>query len=317
MKVSSKFKAKIEKALEPKMPAGYYWNVFTDTFNTPPVTNEQYTQLIGKVANATQGLYFSPLQILDAASILWNGKLIVANPTFADANMFSTTTTKVFCKDAWVDFKMRNNTQRTFYFTIYECAPKSDDILDPYVVWNRSITTEAANGVIKGGMANGSIYNSPTMFKEFNQAFKVAKRSFILQPGQLYTFKVQGPQNYTYDYVKYAEESVPKNIQKMCRFVMGIHYVDLVSGGLTGGGRATALNAQDIVDDIIVETTQHYRLGMPAQTGWKSTGSAPAAGPVPLTYVSDSKAYGPFQGALTGTSISRIDETNPTANESV
>lgn len=317
VKITKKFKDKIEKALEPKMPNGYYWNIFVDTFGTPTNDNEQYTQMLCKVGNPTQGQFFSPLQILDAASILWNGKLIVSNPAFGDTNMFAPTSTKVFCKDAWVDVKMRNNTQRSFTFIIYECAPKNDETLDPYVTWNRSITSEFANGVIKGGMANGSLYNSPTQFKEFNQAFKVAKRKFVLQPGQIYEFKVQGPQNYTYDFAKYTEESVPKNAQKMCRYLMSVHYVDLVTGSTAGAGRMKASAAQDLLDDIIVETTQHYRLGMPAQTGWKSSGSAPAAGPVPLGYVTDSKAYGPFQGAVTGATFSRYDELNPTVIETI
>lgn len=304
VRVTKKFKEKVTKALEPGRSVGWYMEsgmVFegnsTNGVYTFPNTfgDKQIADRIN--SNSSRIAPFSPLAVLDAASVLFNGKVASENNKFPitgtypneiiswPAGTFDQHTAKIMVKNSYTSYVIKNNTNRTVIMQLYECAPKfNQDVLhdkDVYSQWQDCLADEATiyNGstvnkkINLSGATVNTLYSSPFQCKKLMQRWKIEKHEIILDPGQTYDHYMQGPQNVEYDYSKFWKpvnanfdvDNCFMNLQsKFTRQLMFTARLDLVNNGSYGGRLGIPLS---VGGGLLFEYKHFYRVSVPEQTG--------------------------------------------------
>lgn len=186
--------------------------------------------------------YFSPMKILDAASVLWNRKTPTADIT-AVADNFSLVTgittgtpqlgssqfpqtgpLEIRIINSYVTWRMKNTSQRSLLVKIYHCVPKLKycDVgpLSILTSPNESVDTSTNLKELAGVPVNsgGSIASTlcthpqfePNMNPSFASAYKYSQKIINLKPGEECIHSIQGPKNYTLDYNKLHSENETK-----------------------------------------------------------------------------------------------------------
>lgn len=217
-------------------------------------------------------------------------------------NRFSEKNGKFDIKSSWIKYELANNTLRTVNIKVYEVKSKhprsyvignvatkkvwqlsgtptvysqasnSLGLLDPLNEWISSATddllTNARSTALTGGYAAvlpTLLYNAPMQSPSFKQEFDAQMyREIKLEPGQDYSFYVQGPSNYQIDLEKCVQDAYYMNIQKFSRGMLFVCYLDLVSGSTSGFGRLGKGNGN--VSGVSCEKTFHYEMYAPGQT---------------------------------------------------
>jgi len=326
VKVSRKLKAKIEKIVDKGHAHGLYKEFYYGTVHNN-VDNGQITKsLLDFTTDGVKGIHFDPVRVLNAASILWNGKTDVVDikqPTPGPSlkNFETTNGLNILARDLHTRVTLRNNSQRVYICKVYECAPKSvvDTGQTAIQFWTSALTQE--NGATNVNPLNNSIfelYMYPQICKAFNQQFATQVTNVTIEPGQSYVYYMRGPQNFVYDYTKFYQDGNFSNLQKMCRHLFIVAHNDLVGFTDTGiiGGAAPGvarLNESDLGfrgAGLLVEVENVYKLGMPRKAG----GISQVAGTnQTLEYAHDVHAQRTHPDVnLTPTSLPiRVDEENP------
>lgn len=304
-KISKTFKLKVERALEPTLIRGSYHATYTGgvlTFNG--VTDQQYHNAM------TTGLdgaaLFSTDHFLDAASRLFNGKvgvLSVGNLSPIAAGSYFVggvyKPLKFRVRSCSVRYNLKNNTLRTTYLRIYECAPKAkgggstvdsftankewqmtlatgviasvaatDAVLEPNTFWGNCMADDFASGYSSTTNAAGAaivmpltlLGVSPMASKTFARSYKTAFKEYVMLPGECISFVVNGPSNLELDYEKYLKNEIYENVQKFTRFMLMTAYPDLTTTTLAGGGRTP--NAL-VTEGLVWEREDSFVLEMP------------------------------------------------------
>lgn len=191
--------------------------------------------------------YFTPLKILDAASVLWNKKPATANPTLVTGNFslstgLATGTPQVGSSqfpqtgpqvikiiNSYVTWRMKNTSQRSVVCKIYHCVPKLkfcdkgpltilaglSETLDTIVVTTPTLIRELnglplnLNGSVASSVATHPMFE-PNIDPNFASAFKYSLKIINLKPGEECVHSIQGPKNYTLDYNKLHSEGESK-----------------------------------------------------------------------------------------------------------
>lgn len=295
--VPKKLKAQINKVIAPNKPSGFYHETAYyskyQTFN-----NQQYMTAL---SDRLSGTLFSPIQILNAASILFNGKAATfANPAIADAGNFGANNLRV--KVLWSNaiYLLRNNSQRTLYVQLYEMKLKTiEAATEPVAALNLSLIDENADGINITNSTSAEMFLDPTKIREFTQRYASEKTEVVLQPGENYTWKITGPSNYIYDFEKFKLATVFQNFQKVNRFaVINIKY-DVIGTTLAVTGRLAEGTANP-GNGLLVEERLAYKIEMPEETL------------VPARHAA--YAFKNYAITPTGTNV-RVDEENPAAVE--
>lgn len=179
-------------------------------------------------------VYFSPLKILNAASVLWNQKVSDINWTTVTGN-FSTVTNiatgvpevgsstfpatgsmDVRVVNSYAVWHIKNINQRTVKMKIYHCVSKLKfgDVAPLTTINNPgfSVVDTATNrsqmtafplggASIESGIITHPLFE-PNKHPNFNQSWKYDMTEVILKPGEEFVHTIQGPKNYTLDYSK-------------------------------------------------------------------------------------------------------------------
>lgn len=176
--------------------------------------------------------FFTPMKILDAASVLWNQKTINQDYTNQVGNLntrrsFTTGTPiigtpadpginglKIHVMNAYVTMTIKNNTQRSMNIVVYKCVPttKFPDVLALEAFHDAAQeevdATNTGLCAIQGPLAS-DIDNimitpgiEPNEFKSFRSSWKYTKVKINLSAGETTTCNFQGPKNYVLDYDK-------------------------------------------------------------------------------------------------------------------
>jgi len=201
----------------------------------------------GATANLTTGgdrvfAYFTPMKILDAASVLWNQKapskdVTLVADNFSLATGISTGTPQVGSSqfpvtgpmeirviNSFVTWRMKNTSQRSLLVKIYHCVPKlkycdvgpltilsgPSESLDTATVLKELVATPLNPGGTLASTLSTHPMFEPNMNPSFASAYKYSLKIINLKPGEECVHSIQGPKNYTLDYNKLHSENETK-----------------------------------------------------------------------------------------------------------
>lgn len=289
--LTRKFKLKVKKALEPTVSTGYLQKIgygCVDLYNQ----NQQAVYPLGygaggtpnELVNNQRGWCFTPVQVMDAAGILFDAKTPLTGGV--DVNINNTGNfaqdVKIVVKKQWVTVKMLNNSQVPLIVKLIKMKPKNiDQVLPDFsTTWSAGLTREYDTGSQVGanvtGIATSTLYNMPHLVKDLTARFTFEVDHMKFEPGQESQINIQGP-SMTYDFRKFYKDSNFQNQQKMCMQLNFIVYSQLVSSLSTNTYVARAPRAKDGFG-FIHEISHHYSLEMPDKAGWLGNALATTAG---------------------------------------
>lgn len=192
--------------------------------------------------NSRNWIFFTPNQILDAASQLFNNKplnpdyniqaknitTVVNTATGVPETVFKNQGLKLEIETAYVELEIRNCAERPMIIDFYHCIQKEKfqqntpltDFIDAVEgggwvdtpLSARTATNRVYIPPVVGASsltvaatkhyALGSGLMEPNQVGGFSNLWKYEKVTIIAQPGEICTHKIQGPRNYTLDYNK-------------------------------------------------------------------------------------------------------------------
>lgn len=331
IKVSRKFAKKVNQVINKSQTHSGYLLEFGGNPLPQIPANKQLVANFGTSADGTLGILFSPTQVLNVASVLWNTKAYSAAPAYTDAGMFPLNA-KIKVKNLRSIFKLVNLGQRTYSIQVILCKPKSRTVVgSPITDWTNALAADntGAKSINVNNTLSTQLYTHPTMTKTFNANWKTETTKVLLEPGQTYDYHVQGPKLHTYDYQKFVNPAAggfTTNDPKTTRYVMFVVNGDILGMGSTSGVYTAVPGTTDLSSSVNatsskgyqmhVEYRNYYDILCPDEAGWLSGGVAPAAGAVPLFERRDAYAVYNNYGTIGGSdTTARIDEENPAAAE--
>lgn len=305
-KVSKKFKLKVETALASSLIRQAYTATYVGGNSNCKPGND--FQTVGSFSNADDGMaLFSTDHYLDAASRLYNAKTgLISIGQFAPNSTGSFFVTaykplKFHVKSSSVRYTMKNNSLRTMYIRLYECAPKAkgsadfanlatisqgwvvnaatgamtqaalnDAVVEPVTGWGKNLADDFIDGYSGQLSAGANVVQTTNMLgltpqssKSFKKSWKTDMKEIILLPGEGYEWNINGPSGIEMDYEKFLFNGNYQNVQKFTRFVFFTCKLDLCSGATTGAGRVNMNLATDL---LTWERTDSFVLLMPELT---------------------------------------------------
>jgi len=274
IKVTKAFKKKVTAALSEKKNTGYLEQQSFFSNDNITTSNEQVSFFIGP--GPTFVGFFSPIRVLDAASVLWNGKAEALDPSNL-TGQFDNKGTKINVLRQWAVVQIKNNTLRKKHVTIrvFQGRTKADYDLNPLSEWIATLADEANFGSSVGNSANLPVNQnnttvahpglSPGIHKRIRDKFKWTEKVYVLEPGQDFEFTEEGPAM-TYDYTKYwdALSPIAENVAPT-RWMLVTMYNDIVqdAAGLVG----RIVDSTSTAQAVLIATKTCYRLEMPDVVG--------------------------------------------------
>lgn len=141
-KVTMAFKQKVEKATEGPKYHGRYETKGHYLLHNPTVNTILWYDAHGGTAQGPLVMN-SPLQVEDAAAVLWHQKAAAYDWATTTATNFPLNELKFRVGRVDVQYILTNNTQRNQFVHIYECIPKTDtNTLEPLEDWKNILTSE-------------------------------------------------------------------------------------------------------------------------------------------------------------------------------
>jgi len=253
-------------------------------------------------------LYFTPIKFMDAASILWNNKimrkdygnvagnisartvLLTGVPAASTAALPNLGGNVIHVRESYVKFEMKNLSTRVMRLKIHQCTPK---VKFPDNLPLQSVT----NGVFSyvEGLDNELIRHAPAgtdaavndpyfpigMIPGVKDSWKWATHDMVMQPGETCVHYLRGPKNMTINYNKLNEAGADKTgfaVKGMSASVLIEVIPDMVyattgvGGAFPGVGRfipnTVALPVDTIGFPIAVEIVEVIKLSMPENSGF-------------------------------------------------
>jgi len=268
-------------------------------------------------------------------------------PTGLQTNGMTPLTFTVY--DSYETLHFKNNSQRTYTIELYLCAPKmamnETDAAEfdsatgtnlsvpleggPLEIWQKCLKAEERTGVNVLGATVNNFATSPNNCPEFKKRFDVELTTIVMDPGQTYTYKVQGPKNLKVDVVKMfrvgaTNESYAMELQKWSRCPIFCLTSDLVQ---TRSGTVHPFSFrpgrfQSVVNGnyapIVVERVRHATIICPDQViGAIDTQVDTAIGNVGgakgniVATKKQPRYCRPVYGFVADGATNRVDELNP------
>lgn len=200
-----------------------------------PLQNAASSGVANVLTPGSEWQFFSPLKIVDAASVLWNSKTALENYADQNGNLNTVHTEalgaplegtninpnikglKIRIENSYVKFRIKNSSQRSMNICVYNCVPKIKfPALTPLSAFQTAIGTEA-DGQDSAYMSATTVNHTqtetaqalfanpavqPNMFKGFSSTYKYEMVTIKIAPGETCTHSVQGPRGYELDYSK-------------------------------------------------------------------------------------------------------------------
>lgn len=376
VKVSKTLRDKVNKVIEAKKHFGVYKttrHLAIGTMQSAAITNSFITNNVGAYANArlfhrsgldTQlsncrwwsgaGLtnntvvegddfnLFTPMKFMDAASILWNNKIIqkdyaqvggnfviATDPLTGgpQANAEATPNAQMFklhIVNSYVKFELKNTSQRQMRITIYNITLKLrhteklplDVILDGLLQFEQTAAARLLIRSANDAQAQDALFNDPefpiTMVPPFNESFKFEKMDMVMSPGETCVHYVKGPKNYDLDYTKLyadAEENAARLFKGTSCSVLFSVRPDLVYGtagiaGNAGAGRAIfGTGDSTLKTPISIEMVETFKLSIPENAGFYQQATPVAGAAKVLNLRRPQYAFGNFTNLITESTV--------------
>lgn len=321
VKISKSFKTKVNQLLEVPRVHGYYQETTAFYLNFIGAANngkQKVGAINGTGSGLNSGICFNPARLLNVASVLFNKKTATANSQWAEGgaatnynfgvNTFDSNLCKINVKKQWVDVEFRNNTNRTFKMKLFDCVPKVHGgvitLQAPQTSWGAALDKLATvgvannqpqncNGEIASPTLQTTLFADPRKVKTWNQYWKCQVTEVVVEPGQTFTWVVNGPA-LEYDFSKYYStdgglantvfNDYVKNVTHSLFAVfypeLGLGYTGAAQGGVGRFGGATPVLPN--VTGILYEVKYHYEVDMPDQAGFYDPIALPASTPIQL-----------------------------------
>jgi len=342
VRVNKVFKAKVQRSLEPKRTSA-----FVEYRNTQyvryEVDNEQSVYYAGfKTAEAIDGVnqagtstmpwHFSPWRVLDSASICFNAKSSPDyNTSLLTTNEFNvaSSTLKIHVRKAWATYQFRNSTERPQYLSVYTVAPKSFDSTDDqffFAKWYESLQAEKTQKILlSSGTSFRQMDLKPNACIQMRRKYKMVETKITVEPGQCFDYVLQGPEDYTYTYSKYYDNSAYRDLQKMCRTVVVCAVQDLAINYNTndvladmkvarsGNPTLNTSSGANVVGGMCIEYREFYDITMPEQAGFTYPAVFAAGTQQALNHRKSVKYYHNWNTATTGAVDARVDPEVPSS----
>nr|QXP07703.1 MAG: putative capsid protein [Arizlama virus] len=294
VKVSKTFKLKVNKALQPRNLFGRFCEIQNGSYSFGVnLGNQQRVDRLcpGTGSDGSQ-MVFTPIDVLDAASILFNSKTpaTIKATTSGNNTVFSSESLDprsaiVNVVNSSYHVVLRNNSRRTWIIQLYEASPKmkQNANVDGDVVtqWKNTLNNE---GNVDSGnpkqiainvlnlTKETTLYSTPQNSYTLKKYWNFERHDIVLDPGQSYDHNMQGPSNVEYDFSKFwksdssgtANEFL--NIQPgKTRALFFTARLDLVSDSTDGEqGRWGSAYSNE---RLIVEEMKKFTITMPQQSG--------------------------------------------------
>lgn len=340
VKVSKQFRLKTNQVIAAKKVRGIF---VTEQIEVIQVGVNGNVQDWGVLPNSNavdpfmRGKLFGLTRVLHVASRCWNQKFANAIPAVSDPQNFGAPTDATALtnydfevRKQWWEFQLKNNTHKTLTIKIHQCGHKKMGNYDaPLETLKEAITFNTGNDDLKSNITMVDERTSlikPEFFQEFKNLYSIKTIVVILEPGQEYSFNVQGP-SMTYDAKKYFSQRITSDTdpiyneaQKNDISLLWQIHTD-VAGSFSDLGPTNAFGFSKIpsgagINDthrLIVKSQYHCSLLMPEQTGFK-TDAVPGVGTTrvlglrkPITVLDDFKERNDTLFANTG----RVDPVEP------
>lgn len=253
-------------------------------------------------------------------------------------------TLKLLIKNSSETYKLKNNTQRTIVMKIFLLAPKqigtknfaqteqpnseeadagtssNNYIGDPPSLWAAALSSQNVQNVNVLAATVNTLYNNPLSCPVFNQTYKSDVTTVVLEPGQVYDYFIQGPQNLNLDFNKHFTSGNGKGIymgiRKHMRFPMVTAYLDTITDG-NFVGHYPSTGAAQLKLGVCIERIMKAHIAMPDTVGtYLNVGGAlPGAGFVELNMRRDCYALPVYSDVGPIADARRVDVQDPTAPE--
>lgn len=314
VRVTKKFKAKVVKSLERSKNYGFKQEIMYAKAGAP--TDNAQAMFYAIPGNSAQSGLFSPVRVLNSASVLFNAKADDSVPT-ATADTFNHNT-KVTVKKQWANFTLTNNFKREVCVKIFDIAAKgkTPPTTHPQQYWADGLSVDkndlgTATGINLSDTAQTHLGLSPLANKMFRNQFKVNESTVRMEPGNTHRFNITGPQM-TYDMSKYHDGNTNaiNDNWGMTRWILIVYYFDLVIAGSGTGRWFLPVDGEQV--GLCLETTLNYVIEAPSKTGFEN-GPAPLPETQTLNLNKDAYHYAIYNGSA-GQATSRVDEQGMTFN---
>lgn len=203
-------------------------------------------------------------KILDAVSVLFNGKTKAMDYTIA-TNNFVTQTLKFHIQYMSCKYVIQNQTDQTFHFDLYSGSHKG--------LGNDTIYTDFTNGlgVLKqsGGSTVGLGYLGvlATQIPSVNKNWNIKRASFDLKPGEYKTLFYKTHQDTLVDFEKLMDTTTLQNFTKLSQSLCFSYYNTMNRNILTSAAAVGHfLGSQVAKNGINIEVEEKYVMDAPADT---------------------------------------------------
>lgn len=285
VKVSYQLRQKITKVIKGHIPHGYAQESYYENLNVP--RDSQLVHDMGaRLVDGGHG-YFSPTEILDTSSILWNIKVPAANKGFADTGNFNIKNLEVMVTKQWIVYRLKNNSQITMTVKLIDWSPKQTkgDGEDPSDAWSNELALQAPIAPGEGYNLNSigvtELHTTPQMFPGFRSQFSTQQKTITIEPGKTYVHTLSGPNQKTYKFDSFNQGGDYTNGQTFTKGTLLVAHADLLgtaTEGVTRVGNSGLTSGNQY--GLLIETTHYKSLNMPEFAGF--TAASPASPGVPL-----------------------------------
>jgi len=249
---------------------------------------------------------------------------------------------KIVLKNAYEVYKLKNNSQRTVVMKIYLCAPKHvgsknttnnqipaapgvipdtetgvDFIGSPEAVWINECNKQIASYINLANAEPQTLYNSPKDCPGFNKVYRTDCTTVVLEPGQVYDYYIQGPQNFTIDYntlfrATNSQQPLYLGVQKFMRYPLITAYLDLITDGDRVGHYPPSL-AVGSSQNVSIERQMKMSIECPHTAGINFANTSTTGGVATELNMRRDCYYRTVYG-MTGPTLdlNRVDVQNPT-----
>lgn len=312
LKLSKKFKKAVKQVIRNFTPKGYYTERYYGRYTPGNMENRIYDLGLGwndaeggytTVNGVSSAMFFDPVKVLDAASVLFHGKSPSGKKAIVDG-MFDEDYAEVDVLRQWVRMEFKNNTSRDLVMKLYTWQLRNDTKLkdgDFSAEWAAAASSESfslvpnnQNGNLNRASAPiTEIGMNPNFSNSIRKRFSIEEKEVRLEAGKSFVHLVQGP-SMLYNYSSFKAEGVFNGFQKMCKGVCMALSTDMT--GTTQG--VTPEQAPVLTSNtghqhrwtklpsvpnseinhpygILVETTYNYVIRMPEQSGLKVQSNVP------------------------------------------
>jgi len=271
VKVTKQLRAKIQKVVKGENPNGFYKEITGSaaqcTLNSQTVHHPNQ-----HLTNAQPGWHFTPTQILDAASALWNTKTTSVNKLYNDANNFTFNTAKIFVKRQTYTCNMKNLSEHGYRITIVVAQPRKAVGDNAVTTWAAELADQATGTFREnpGGALVTTLYNRPGLCTGMRGQWKFETKDISLEPGQEYTYRYEGPGNYWMKFPEKLDAAVRRELDSKTRNIFFIFHGDLNSTSAREIHRSANLTS----GCLLMENVHTYSLEMPEQAGFSVAAAA-------------------------------------------